>query len=470
MFGNLPRFKPLAGLCFRDLTRRFSQTSAGLIGRVFFNSETSKMKSFFPFLILFQCVIFTLNSFGSSPDEFYYQNAVFKDEIKSVLFYSDGAPLSMPVLTLGSDEQLVLKFDDVSGATKNYSYTIIHCDADWNESFISQPEYLAGFPENPIDDYALSFNTTANYVNYQLRLPNERVKLNYSGNYALVVFEDGDKEKVVLTRRFYVIQPKVEVKGLVKRATFDPFNGDNQEVDFTVYHPQLKLDDPFQEIKVVLMQNRRWDNAIRNLKPLFVRENELDYNYDRENVFPGGNEFRYFDIRSWKYNGENVAAIEFFQPYYHVTLMKDELRSNKKFFSYREMNGNYSVESQDRIEDADTECDYGFVHFTLSMPVPLVGGTVNVFGGFTDWNANQSNEMLWNPKLNEYELTLFLKQGYYNYQYVYVPKGGAVADAGVIEGNHYDTENDYQIFVYYKGLSGRYDELVGFQQINSAGY
>ncbi|MFV0377916.1 MAG: DUF5103 domain-containing protein [Mangrovibacterium sp.] len=425
------------------------------------------MKYFLFSFILFQSVIFTLNSFGVPDGSFYYQNAVYKDEIKSVQLFPDGAPLSMPVIGLGTSQQLVLKFDNVSGATPSYSYTLIHCDADWNESFLSQPEYLDGFPDNPIDDYALSFNTTANYVNYQLRLPNERVKMNCSGNYVLVVFEDGDRDKLVITQRFYVIQPKVEVRTLVKRATFDPFNGDNQEVDFTVYHPQITLNDPFMEMKVVLMQNRRWDNAVRNLKPLFVRQAELDYNYDRENVFPGGNEFRYFDIRSWKYNGENVANTGFFDPYYHVTLLTDELRSNKKYFDYREMNGAFSIESQDRIEDADTECDYGFVHFTLAMPVPLLGGSVNVFGELTGWNANQSNEMLWNAERNEYELTLFLKQGYYNYEYVYVPKGGAVADAGVIEGNHYDTENEYHIFVYYKSLSGRYDELVGFQQVSS---
>lgn len=425
------------------------------------------MKTFWFNLVLSQCIIFTLNSFGASADEFYYQNAVFKDEIKSVQLFPDGAPLSMPVISLGGGQQLLLKFDNISGTSKNYSYTLIHCDANWNESFLSQTEYLDGFPDNPVDDYALNFNTTASFVNYQLRLPNERVQMTCSGNYALVVFEDGDREKLVLTRRFYVIQPKVEVRALVKRATFDPFNGDNQEVDFTIYHPQITLNDPFLEIKVVLMQNRRWDNAIRKLKPLFVRKGELDYNYDRENVFPGGNEFRYFDMRSWKYNGENVSGVDFFQPYYHVTLAKDELRSNKKYFDYREMNGKFSIESQDQIEDADTDCDYGFVHFTLAMPVPLLGGSVNVFGELTDWNANQSNEMLWNPERNEYELTLFLKQGYYNYQYVYVPKGGTVADVGVIEGNHYDTENEYQIFVYYKSLSGRYDELVGFQQVSS---
>ena len=425
------------------------------------------MKYSLSFLVFLQCVIFSLNSYALLPGEFYYQNAVFKDEIKTVQLFSEGSPLSMPVLTLGTDEQLLLKFDDLADEIHSYSYTVLHCDADWNESFMVQSEYLDGFVDNPIEDYALSFNTTMNYVNYQLQIPNDRVKLKYSGNYVLVVYEDGDQSKVILTRRFYVLDSKVEVSGNVKRATFDPFNGDNQEVDFSVSHPQLGLSDPFQEIKVVVMKNRRWDSALRNLKPLFVRKNELVYDYDKENVFPGGNEYRYFDMRSWKYNGENVNSVELFQPYYHVTLMKDKIRSNKKYFSYQEMDGNYTIESQDRIEDADTDCDYGFVHFTLAVPVQLVGGTVNVFGALTNWNADKSTAMTWNNALKEYELTLLLKQGYYNYQYVYVAEGDTRAEEKVLEGSHYDTENDYQIFVYYKELSGRYDQLVGFQQLNS---
>ncbi|WP_163718060.1 type IX secretion system plug protein [Mangrovibacterium lignilyticum] len=417
--------------------------------------------------LLFGSIILSLNSWAQSGQEPTFEDAVFNSEIKSVQLFQKGDQLSMPILKLGNDDQLLLKFDDLSGDTKSYSYTILQCDADWHESFLIQSEYLGGFFENPLEDYALSFNTTMKYTNYQLLIPNDRVELRYSGNYVLIVYEGNDRDKVILTRRFYVLETKVEVSGTVKRATFDPYKGDNQEVDFSIFPGQLKLDDPFQEVKIVVMKNRRSDNAIRGLKPLFVRKNELVYDYDKENVFAGGNEYRYFDIRSWEYNGENVAAVEQYQPYYHVTLLTDQIRSNKKYFFYREMNGNYTVESQDRIQDPDTECDYGFVHFTLAVPVPLVGGSVHVFGALTDRATNASNEMTWNAETKEYELALLLKQGYYNYQYVYVPEGERKAEESVLEGSFYETENDYQIFVYYKRQSGRYDQLVGFQELTS---
>ena len=425
------------------------------------------MKRVFQILLSGWFVILSLNSFSNRENEFYYQNAVFKEEIKSVQLFRDGAELSHPVISLGTDEQLVLKFDDLSGRVKDYYYTIIHCDAGWNESFISQNEYLDGFVENPLDDYALSFNTTVQYVNYQLRIPNERVGIKFSGNYVLVVYEDMDQEKVALTRRFHLLDQKVSVSGLVKRATFDPFKGENQEVDFTIRHERMMIANPREEIQVVVMKNRRWDNAITNLKPLFVRNRELDYNYNQENVFSGGNEYRYFDARTYRFPGENVRAVDFFHPYYHLTLDIDEVRTNKNFFGYREMNGNFVMECQDRIEDYDTGCDYVFVHFTLDLEARLLGGTVNVFGALTDWNANKSNEMTWNYERSVYELSLLLKQGYYNYQYVYVPEGASQADETVLEGSFYETDNEYQILVYYRGISGRYDELIGYQILNS---
>jgi len=413
---------------------------------------------------------FTVLQSYSQEKKYYYENAVYQEHIKSVQMYRAGFDLSHPVLTLYEDAQLLFKFDDLSDEGRNYYYTVIHCDANWNESYISQTEYINGFPENPITDYKLSFNTTFNYTNYQVLIPNDNMKMNYSGNYVLVVYEDNDKEKVVITQRFYIVEPKVDIQGNVHRATLDPFEGSNQEIDFVITHNNVLIENPLRDVKVVLMQNGRWDNAIRNLKPRYIRENRLEYFYDGgENVFAAGNEFRYFDNRSNKFNGENIASTDFHRPYFHKTIMTDEVRSNKNFFLYKEMNGKFTIESQDKeVRIPDTECDYTFVHFTLPLPTILLGGSVNVFGALTGWNANKSNEMTWNFDTSAYELTLLLKQGYYNYQYVYVPQGATVADHSNIEGSFWETENDYLLFVYYSDFSARYERLVGYRIFNSS--
>jgi hypothetical protein len=400
---------------------------------------------------------------------FYYSNAVYREDIKTVMLFREGNPLSLPLIELGEETPLILKFDDLSGTVKSYYYTIIHCDADWNESYIRQNEYLEGFPDNPVNDYSNSFNTTFRYINYLLPIPNDKVKLRYSGNYVVVVYE-GRRDNVVLTKRFYVAEQKVKIEGTVRRATLDAFKGSNQEVDFNVLHPTFRIENPLQEVKVVITQNGRWDNAIRNLKPLFVQNGNLVYDYNKENVFPAGNEFRYFDIRTIKQIREGVEKTSFFRPYFHVDLLPGEVRNGKKFFSYKEMNGNYVVESQDRVNDYDTGCDYFFTHFSLAMDAPLLGGTVNVFGSLTDWNTNKGNEMTWNFETHRYELTLLLKQGYYNYIVVYVPDGSKTTDHTNLEGSFWETENDYQIYVYYRETGTRYDRLIGYRQLNSLIY
>lgn len=419
-------------------------------------------------IVAFSLFLLLHSSAQERNENFYYEDAVFNEDIKTIQMYREGFELSNPVWEMGEEIPLVFKFDDLSGEVKDYYYTIVHCDADWTESFIIQSDYLEGFFENPLNDYAWSFNTSFNYVNYQLYLPNENVNFKVSGNYALVVYEGGIKENVVLSKRFYVLEPLVEVEGVVRRATLDAFEGENQEVDFTIYHDKLNIINPREEVKVVVQQNNRWDNAIKNLKPLFIRDRSLVYDYNRENVFAAGNEFRYFDNRTNRVNGENVMSTEFHRPYYHKTLMPDEVRVNRPFFPYEEMNGQYVVESQDReVEDYDTECDYTFIHFTLPLESILLGGTVNVFGELNNWNANKSNEMTWNFETGAYELTMLLKQGYYNYIYVYVPQGAEVADHTALEGSFWETENDYQIFVYYRELASRFDRLIGYRQLNS---
>jgi hypothetical protein len=418
-------------------------------------------------ILIFQALILLVFPVFSQ-ENYYYEDAVYREEIKTVLMHREGFELSNPVWEIGEEIPLVFKFDDLSGEVKDYYYTVVHCDADWNESYIPQNDYIEGFFESPLKDFARSFNTTFSYVNYLIFIPNEDIQLKLSGNYALVVYEGSDKENIVLSKRFHVVEPLVKVEGTVRRATMDAFKGENHEVDFSIFHDNLNIINPRQEIKVVIQQNNRWDNAIRNLKPLFIRDMQLIYDYNRENVFAAGNEFRYFDNRTNRVNGENVLATEFHRPYYHKTLMTDEVRANKRFFSYRDMNGRFAVESQDpQVREFDTECDYAFVHFSLPLESPLLGGSVNVFGALNNWNANKTNEMTWNFDTSAYELTMLLKQGYYNYIYVYVPQGSASADHTNIEGSFWETENDYQIFVYYREMSGRYDRLIGYRQLNS---
>ncbi len=415
--------------------------------------------------LLFLFLLLGGSAFVSNADE-PLSNGIYRKAIRSVQMFRKGWDFSMPILELGQDQHLVLKFDEVSDHVSSFYYTISHCDANWYPSRIPVPEYMEGFNENPINDYASSINTTIRYTNYQLALPNEQVHFLVSGNYLLSVFEDGNRTEPVLTRRFYIVEPMTEVNGFVKKSMLEGFNGRDQEIDFSIDYSRLSISDPRTDVKAVILQNGRADNSLVNLKPTIVRDNLLIYELSRENIFPGGNEFRNFDTKDLRINGLGVSKVEFLEPLYHVTLRSDQSREIGDYLTESDLNGRYLIKNS-RAADPDLESDYIIVNFSLSLREPIPGSEVYVFGGLSDWRCLPINKMSWNADLKKYELALPLKQGFYDYQYVVRSNGDKRIDNTALEGSHVDTENDYQIFVYYHSFASRYDKLVGFRTINT---
>ncbi len=395
-----------------------------------------------------------------------YSDAIYQNTIKSVLFHRAGYELSYPVMELDGEDKLQLSFDELGNDVKTYNYTFVHCDADWRPTDIPVTDYIEGYTDTQIRTYFHSFNTTRDYVHYKLDFPNEDIAPKISGNYVLLVYKEFDKDQPVLTRRFYVVEQKVEIQAVVMRPKVNEYRDTGQEIDFSISEKGIHVQDPYSEIKVHLMQNYRHDNQITGLKPLFINDDVLDYSYDYENIFKGANEFRYLDIKSMRYQAEFIEDIKFENPYYHVYLYPSEPRTYKPYYFVNEINGKYYIDVQE-ARDKNIEADYVYVHFTLSVDAPVIEGNVYVFGALTDWNTNEDNKMIYNFETNSYELTLLLKQGYYNFMYAYVPDGSDVADPGYFEGDHYETENDYSIFVYYSDITSRYVRLIGYVKTNS---
>ena len=385
--------------------------------------------------------------------------------IHTVLFFTEGWEFSLPVMELGSSQRLIFKFDQLSRNPENYHYSLIHCDADWNPSRMAVSEYMEGFQENPLNDYAFSINTTIPFVKYRLILPNEDIKIRLSGNYLLKVWKDNNKENPVLTRPFYVTEKLVDISADVRKATYEGYLGASQQISFAVNYPKFSVTDPLNEIKTVVMQNSRRDNQLSNLKPTFIRQNQLVYE-EKNNLFKGGNEFRNFDTKDLQINGMGVQHIEYNDPYFHVFLEKEPSLHKETYLTRNDLNGNYLVKN-DRASDSDLESDYIFVHFALIPPDQVTNDQIYVFGELTDWQCLPSNQMIYQPDSKLYETSILLKQGFYDYQYAIYNKDNQTIDATFLEGSHVETENDYHIFVYYRGFSSRYDRLVGHQVINS---
>ena len=425
------------------------------------------MRNIFLISTILYLTIIPSSLFASEYDnEFIYTNQIKKKSIYTVQAYPLGWELAEAVIELKGDNQILFSFDEIKENIQDYSYRIVHCDKNWYSSGLSEFDYIDGFTENQITDYEHSFNTNINYVHYQLKIPNDDIQLKLSGNYVIEVYEDYDPEKVVIRHRFKIIDKKVEITGEIKHPIAIDKRETHQEVDFSIHHPSFSIDNPHLDLHVVLTQNRRIDGTEKVLKPIFIRKNELVFDYESENVFPGGNEFRHFDLKSFRYQTRFIREITTKDDTTHVITSPGNNRHFKQYIFDQDINGNYLVEVQERDEPA-TEADYAYITFQLPFDNELKHGDLYVHGNFNNWQCNERNKMHYDFDSGSYLATIFLKQGYYNYQYALVEHGSKIPDTGYIEGNHWETENDYVIYVYYHDIALNYDMLIGVKTLNS---
>jgi len=420
------------------------------------------------FLLLYSFLFLIISDlFSDGPDSLLFSNHVFDERIKTVQLYKEEWNLSYPVIRHGSVEKLALHFDLLGDRIENYYYTFIHCDKDWKKSDIFPNDYIDGFAENPVEDYKSSFNTTVNYIHYQLIFPNDRVNLRLSGNYIILIYPINEPGRPVLTQRFIVTEDAAGIRIQTHRPRMTADQNTSQQVDFTVDYSGININDPYRDVFAFILQNGRWNTAKRNLKPEFYGNNELKYSaLSDKNIFPGGNEFRYFDIKSIRYKSEYVKQIDFLISNYHVYLYPSENREFKPYFYWQDFNGKYFIAIQEE-KNPDTDADYVYVYFTLPSNNPVPAGRMYVSGAFNNWSSDSNNLMTFNPEKEAYESIILLKQGWYNYEYLFLADGKTDGTATRFEVSHYETENDYTVLVYYRNPRERYDRVIGVQTANT---
>lgn len=409
-------------------------------------------------------VSISLLSFGQGPDVTVMQN------VGGIKLFLQGNQLGYPIISLNGGETVELHFDDLDGRVKNYYYTYQLCNADWTPVNLSTFDYLKGFSQVRLNQYRVAGISQTKYVHYQAILPDRNCVPSRSGNYLLKVFLDGDTNKLAFTRRLLVYDKVAEAGS----AIMQPFNSElfrtHQKIQFQVNKGQLNVVNPVQQIKAVVLQNFRWDNAKVNIPPTFIRNNMMEFSTEENLVFPAGKEFRWADLRSFRFQSERIAKVENRPGNIHVYLQPDGERTQQRYLKFTDYNGFYFVESTD-VNNPWWQSDYANVHFTFvprgNQPFP--DKKVFVVGEMNKYNLDDSSAMTYNATQGVYEKTLFLKQGYYSYTYVAkdARNRNSVALTEQTDGNYWETENDYTVLIYYRSLSGRHDELIGVTTINS---
>ena len=394
---------------------------------------------------------------------------IFDAAIHTVLVTPYGNPIGMPIITLNEATSLQISFDDFKAAYENYYYAIELRDDNWEPVSLSPFDYTQGFSQNKITSFSISSISVQNYYHYEFSLPNENCKPTKAGNYIVKVFKDGNPNSLIFTKRFYVSDASVAVFASVQ----EPFDGNisktHQKIQLSLDVKKIPYFQPGQ-LSIQVIQNTRYSDAIKVIAPSFIRGNNVEYNSDRDLIFPSGKEFRWLDLQSLRLQSDRVLKFENTEHSNKVIVKPDLSRASTAYYSFKDLNGSFLISNMESLQ-SENQNDYAQVQFTY-LPkdgIPYMGETLYLSGAFTGNCLNKDAAMQFNTQKGVYEKMLLLKQGYYSYQYILRDQNDPQPNQDFMEteGDHWETENNYTILVYYTQAGARYPSLVGFSTINS---
>ena len=386
------------------------------------------------------------------------RNEILDKNIASLQVVANNDWLSLPIITLNSNDFVNISFDDLTHEYHRYCYKIEHCEADWQtSSALFESDYIDGFASgNTIDDVQESTNTVQLYTHYKISFPNNKCRPKISGNYRVTIYDENDEKHVVCRAYFMIVEPSMGVHLNVTTNTDIDINGKYQQIEMAIDYGNNIVSNPQTQIKTVVMQNSRWDNAVINAHPQYIKANGLQWIHCKDFIFDGGNEYRKFETLDVTHTTMGLESINWDGHNYHAWIWTDEPRPS--YIYDKDANGAFLIRNSDNI-DNDINSDYIITHFRLKTP--QTADPIYINGFFTNDRFLPQYEMKWNEKNQQYEGELLLKQGYYSYQYLMMKPEGKLKPVPS-EGNFCQTENTYQALVYFKSNSDRTDRLVGY--------
>jgi hypothetical protein len=295
-------------------------------------------------------------------------------------------------------------------------------------------------------------------MHYRLLLPNDDLSFLKPGNYLIQIYRQGNPEEPLIKRRFVIYEDLVSLE-----IFFDKFKSENLQTkqEFSIKLSSSEIDNAnlSGNIELMVLKNNNWANSKYFDKYNISNSGDIEFNMPGQIVFNGLNEFRFFDMKSFKFISERVLYNEYEAPYFHVYLKPDKLRGDKEYFTQEDINGLFYIDNTDTDDEDILDADYAWVHFTLETNVPLPAD-IFIEGAITDWQYDE-NYMEFNAEKGVYMKKLLLKQGLYNYRFVMREYDKAVNDYFLTEGEHYLTRNNYLAILYYRVLGEIYYAPVG---------
>lgn len=394
-----------------------------------------------------------------------YQTEIFGKNYRTLQVGIEGLDFSLPVITLNSEDRILISFDEMSRNPQDLAYSIIYCNADWTKSELDKIEYMEGFDGIDITDYEYARNTTFDYTHYEITLPNEDIKLTLSGNYAVKIYDKAEPDKTLLCATFSINEDIVPIEANVSSNTSRGVNTKFQQLNMSILFSQSGIAPTSEEITTIVRQNNRRDNEVKITKPSFIKATDFIYSDNPELIFEGGNEYQKIDFSHRVNYSGMIDQIRFYRPYYHVTTRPCSLPETKEYNHSFDENGKYKVWEQDKNSMLDI--DYSIVHFSYKTEDPWLDGDLYVQGDFNYGRLDNNNKMIYNFEDKEYRADLVLKNGGYNYQYIFKRAGDTAGKTDRVSYSHWQTENEYTIYIYYRRFGGLYDRLLSVITIHN---
>lgn len=393
-----------------------------------------------------------------------------KETVKTVMLYPAGFELDKPVISLSNMENaLQLEFDILGSEAPYLHYTYVHCDHKWQPDGLQKHQYINGFQQNELLNYEFSLNTYVDYVHFETLLPTDDMMPALSGNYMLVVFGE-DEDDIYFTRRFCVLDDNAAISATMPRYPFDLGLGkENQEMDIEISYPDMFNNRPDDYSFVTIQQNGRWDNAVVGLKPTYIYPEKLSYINNEKTVFESGNQYLRINTSNFDTRPEKTRTVYREDDYYIVTLYHDTKRNIVTYTEEQDICGMMSIYLEKKHLDSRIEGDYARVDFVLDWPDYMIDKDVHILGAITDWRLDENSKMDYDFEEGCYKKSLMLKQGYYDYMYVVKDRETGKTTLEPVNGNFWETDNLYTVYLYVHDPNLIYDQLIGYQIIRSHG-
>lgn len=385
----------------------------------------------------------------------------FSQDIRSIQLFNPQTNDETPVIAF--NEKLILKFDDLSNSSTIYRYTIKHFDRNWNDDGLFYTEFANGSMSGLIDRFEYSFNTYQNYTHYSLTFPNDKIQPKISGNFKLIVYKDSPTQPL-FSKRFSVVEDGANLSLSLSRISDAKRPEINQRVEVQATADGSAISSNLHSISLNVIQNNNWHTGIYSQKPTGSLGNKVLFQ-QMSLVFPGNNEFYYFDNKIIDRAFDMVSGAENVEGVNHTYL--HPVWAYPLNYQYQpDVNGAFYFRRNDLgIErNADREGDYSWVYFSLDSE--KMDKDLYVLGGFNEFMPSEENRMLYDADRKQYVAKIYLKQGFYNYILATKTPDGLV-NYGDINGNFWQTENLYQAFLYYKPLGRNYDGLLGYGEFRT---